>query len=240
MDFSLPLAGPVPRLMALWLDLLVVSVAGIFVQRLADTVRIVSEDAAAGLSILLYFAISFFYGIVTEWIWQGQTIGKRVLKIRVMDRDGLPMNLAQIVVRNLLRPVDMLPAFYLLGGVVALSTRYGQRIGDLAANTVVVRTRQVSLPDLQNLFAGKFNSLLEYPHLAARLRQRVPPAVAGIALDALLRRDTLDADARVRIFRELAARLRKLVEFPAEAMESLSDEHFVRNVVEIVYRSKAS
>jgi hypothetical protein len=186
----------------------------------------------------LYFVISLIYGILSEWLWQGQTVGKRLLGIRVMDRDGLPMHMSQIVVRNLLRPVDMLPAFYLLGGIVAVSTRYGQRIGDLAANTVVVRTRQLEPPDWQKLLAGKFNSMLEHPHLAARLRQRVTPELAGVALDALVRRDQLEDGARVELFGELAGRLRKLVEFPAEAVEGLSDEQYVRNAVEIFYRSR--
>jgi hypothetical protein len=80
--------------------------------------------------------------------------------------------------------------------------------------------------------------MLEHPHLAARLRQRVTPALAGVALDALVRRDQLDDGARVELFGELAGRLRKLVEFPAEAVEGLSDEQYVRNAVEILYRSR--
>jgi uncharacterized RDD family membrane protein YckC len=238
MAFSLPLAGPVSRLLALWVDLAIVMVAGAMLQKLVAVLAVYSADAAQGLATVLYFVISLLYGILSEWLWQGQTVGKRMLGIRVMDRDGLPMHVSQIVVRNLLRPVDMLPAFYLLGGMAAVSTRYGQRIGDLAANTVVVRTRQLEPPDWQKLLAGKFNSMLEHPHLAARLRQRVTPALAGVALDALVRRDQLDDGARVELFGELAGRLRKLVEFPAEAVEGLSDEQYVRNAVEILYRSR--
>ncbi len=238
MEFTLPLAGPAPRLIAIWIDLAAISVAAGLLQKLLAVASIVSADAAQGLMTVGYFAISLLYGILSEWLWQGQTLGKRLMGIRVMDRDGLPMHVSQIVVRNILRPVDMLPAFYLAGGVSVLFTRHGQRIGDLAANTVVVRTRQVEPPDWRKLLAGKFNSMLEHPHLAARLRQRVPPALAGVALDALLRRDELEDGARVELFRELAGRLRKLVEFPAEAVEALSDEQYVRNAVEILYRSR--
>ncbi len=238
MDFSLPLAGPVSRLLALWIDLAVIGVAGMVLRQVMAVVAAFNADAAQGLTTVLYFAVSLLYAILAEWLWQGQTVGKRLLGIRVMDRDGLPMHVSQIVVRNLLRPVDMLPAFYLLGGMVAMGTRYGQRIGDLAANTVVVRTRQLAPPDWQKLMSGKFNSMLEHPHLAARLRQRVAPELAGVALDALVRRDQLEDGARVELFRELASRFRKLVEFPAEAVESLSDEQYVRNTVEILYRSR--
>lgn len=238
MDFSLPLAGPVPRLLAMFVDLLVVAIVGGVVQKVTAVLAIFSADVAQGIQTVLFFVISMLYGIVVEWLWQGQTVGKRLLGIRVMDRDGLPMHLSQIVVRNLLRPVDMLPVFYLVGGVTALATQYGQRIGDLAANTVVVRARQLAPPDWQKLLAGKFNSMLEHPHLAARLRQRVTPELAGVALDALVRRDELEDGARVELFRELAVRMRKLVEFPTEAVEGLSDEQYVRNAVEILFRSR--
>ncbi len=59
-----------------------------------------------------------------------------------------------------------------------------------------------------------------------------------MALDALARRDELDDRARVELFRELAGRLRRIVEFPAEAVEPLSDEQYVRNSVEILFRAR--
>lgn len=238
MEFTLPLAGPVSRLLAMCVDMAVVMVAGSVLQKVLGVLAVFNADAAQGLLTVLYFVVSMLYGILAEWLWQGQTVGKRLLGIRVMDRDGLPIHVSQIVVRNLLRPVDMLPAFYLLGGLVALGTQFGQRIGDLAANTVVVRSRQLEIPNWEKLLAGKFNSMLEHPHLAARLRQRVTPALAGVALDALVRRDELDDAARVALFRELATVFRGLVEFPAEAVESLSDEQYVRNSVEILFRSR--
>jgi len=238
MEFTLPLAGPVSRLLALAIDMAVVMVAGSVVQKVIAVLAAFNADAAQGLGTVLYFVISMLYSILAEWLWQGQTLGKRLLGIRVMDRDGLPIHLSQIVVRNLLRPVDMLPAFYLVGGLAALGTRYGQRVGDLAANTVVVRARQLEPPDWQKLLAGKFNSMLEHPHLAARLRQRTAPELAGVALDALVRRDQLEDSARIELFRELAGIFRRLVEFPAEAVEALSDEQYVRNAVEILHRSR--
>ncbi|MBL8237572.1 MAG: RDD family protein [Bryobacterales bacterium] len=238
MAFTLPLAGPVSRLLAVMVDVVAVSLAASVIGRVTALVSAFHADFGAGLTTLLYFAVTVLYAILTEWLWQGQTVGKRLMKIRVVDRDGLPIHVSQVVVRNLLRPVDMLPAFYLLGGLVAMGSRYGQRLGDLAANTVVVRTRQWEIPDWEKLLAGKFNSMLEHPHLAARLRQRATPALAGVALDALMRRDQLADTARVELFAELAARLRKLVEFPAETIEGLSDEQYVRNAVEILFRSR--
>src|SRR6266496_3333003 len=146
---------------------------------------------------LAWFIIQTGYGIVLEWFWRGQTMGKRLLRLRVMDAQGLRLQFSQIVIRNLLRFVDALPALYLVGGIVCLASRRAQRLGDLAANTIVVRNPKIREPDLDQLMAGKFNSLRDYPHLVARLHQRVSPTEARVALQALLRRDELDARARV-------------------------------------------
>jgi hypothetical protein len=163
-------------------------------------------------------------------------VGKRLLRLRVVDIQGLRLQFGQIVIRNLLRFVDALPLFYLVGGVACLVNRRSQRLGDVAANTVVIRVPKLNEPNLDSLLARKFNSLREHPHLAARLHQRVSPAEARVALQALLRRDELDAAARVELFGEIAAHFRTHVEFPPEAIEGITDEQFVRNVVDILFR----
>jgi hypothetical protein len=88
------------------------------------------------------------------------------------------------------------------------------------------------------LLAGKFNSLRQYPHLASRLRQRISPTEADIALQALLRREEFDLTARVELFVELARHFRTRVEFPAEATDGVADEQYLRNVVDILYRTR--
>ena len=112
-----------------------------------------------------------------------------------------------------------------------------QRLGDIAANTIVIRIPRVAEPDLDQLLAGKFNSLRQHPHLAARLRQNVSPAEAAVALQALLRRDELEPVARVELFAELAGHFRAKVEFPAEATDGIADEQYLRNVVDVLYRT---
>jgi hypothetical protein len=89
--------------------------------------------------------------------------------------------------------------------------------------------------DWSQLRGERYNSLREHAALAARLRQRTGPELAGIALDAVLRREELTPEARVAVFGLLAERLRGLVEFPAEAVEALSDEQYVRRAVEVLY-----
>lgn len=234
--FSLPLAGPVSRLLACGIDLACVSVASTLAGTLFRALGIVSVDLARAFMILAYFVISIGYGMAAEWFWRGQTLGKRLLRVRVMDAEGLRLSGSQIVLRNLVRTVDLLPAFYLVGGVSMLISRRGQRLGDLAANTIVVRAPREEEPDLAQVLGGKFNSLREAPHLAARLRQNVSPQAAAVALQALLRREELDPRARVELFGEIAAGFRALVAFPPDIAEAIGDEQYVRDVVDIVYR----
>jgi len=233
--FSLPLAGIVTRMLALIVDLACVGMAAGVVDQLVRGFSVVFSDGARAFQLIAYFVISTGYGIALEWFWHGQTLGKRILGLRVMDGEGRRLRPAQVILRNLMRPLDMLPGLYGVGGTVSLLSRYSQRLGDLAANTIVVRPIRAQLPDVEQLRTGKYNSLREYPHLAARLKRRVTPEVAAIAAEAVLRRDTLEPSARVRLFGELAAHFRGLVEYPAEIVEDLADERYVRNVLEVVF-----
>ena len=234
--FSLPLAGPVTRFLAWSVDVVCMAALCVAAGSVLGLLGLVSFDFARAAMVFASFVIQTGYGIVMEWFWRGQTIGKRLLRLRVMDAQGLRLQFSQIVIRNLLRFIDMLPAFYLVGGVACLLSRRAQRLGDFAANTIVVRDPKIKEPDLDQLLEGKYNSLRDYPHLAARLHQRVSPAEARVALQALLRRDELDAQARVELFGDIAAHLRLLVEFPPEAAEGITDEQYVRNVVDILFR----
>lgn len=238
--FSLPLAGPVVRALAWTVDLLAILALGMIVRQLLFVLLTVSLDLFRSLAILSSFVVYLGYGIFFEWRWRGQTPGKRLLGLRVIDASGLKLKPSQIVVRNLLRAVDGLPAFFLVGGTAAFLTKRAQRLGDLAAGTVVVRVPKVDEPDLSGLLTGKFNSLAERPHLAARLRQRVTPEEAAAAREALVRREGLDPARRVALFQELSSHFRSVVVFPQEATDGITDEQYVRNVVEILYRKSGA
>jgi uncharacterized RDD family membrane protein YckC len=234
--FSLLLAGPVTRFLAWAVDIACIAAMTSLVGSLLGLLGLISVDLARAMIVLAGFIIPIGYSIVMEWFWRGQTIGKRLLRLRVMDAQGLRLQFSQIVIRNLVRFVDMLPGFYLIGGIACLASRRAQRLGDFAANTIVIRNPKIQEPDLDQILAGKYNSLREHPHLAARLHQRVSPPEARVALQALLRRDELDARARVELFGEIAAHFRALTPFPPEVTEGITDEQYVRNVVDILFR----
>jgi uncharacterized RDD family membrane protein YckC len=235
--FSQLLAGPVTRFLAWMIDLLCIVALLIALNLILGFLSIVSSNATFAVSALGYFIISIGYGMLLEWAWRGQTIGKRALRLRVVDVEGMRLQFNQIVTRNLLRAVDSLPAIYFVGGLTCWFNSRCQRLGDIAANTIVIRNPRFSEPDLDQLLAGKFNSLRQHPHLAARLRHRVTPAEAAAAVQALVRRDDFDAVARVELFADLAAHFRAKVEFPAEALEGVADEQYIRNVVDVVFRT---
>lgn len=239
-SFSLRLASPFARALALAVDVAAVSAGTEVLAGVLRAVAVLGQDWATAAMILAAFVFMIAYGIVWEWIWNGQTIGKRLLHIRVVDANGLRLQPTQIVIRNLLRAVDMLPVFYLVGGLAALLTSRMQRLGDFAAGTVVVRETEAQAAPIDVQTAGKYNSLLEYPHLVARLRTRVHPESGAIAVRVLENRDRYTPEARLALFGELAAHFRSLTRFPDEVTDALTDEQYVRNVVQAVTRASTA
>lgn len=234
--FSLQLAGPLTRFLAFCLDLAVIGTLSGVLKTMINLIGLISTDTAQAVLIIVYFSVAIGYSIGCEWNFQGQTIGKKLLRLRVMDGQGLKLQFSQVVIRNLIRFVDALPLFYLVGGITALLSPRSQRLGDMAANTVVVRSPEISEPDLQQLLPDKFNSFRAYPHLTARLRQHISAPEAGIALQALLRRESLEPMARLRLYNELAVHFKRKVQFPEEAVVGLSDEQYLRNALDLLFR----
>jgi uncharacterized RDD family membrane protein YckC len=104
------------------------------------------------LIIILFLLISGYFAFF-EWIWSGQTPGKRWLKLRVIREDGRPITFWEAVVRNLLRAADMMPApFYSIGLISVFVSLSDQRVGDMVAGTVVVREREAEAPAFAQVF----------------------------------------------------------------------------------------
>jgi len=234
--FSLELASPISRFLALVVDKLLVLVLSAVITAVLNMFRLVAFDLVGAAIVLATFAVSLGYPIAFEWWMRGQTPGKKMFRLQVMDEQGLRLKFSQVVIRNIVRYVDALPAFYLVGGAACLATARAQRLGDIAANTIVVQHRRLQEPDLDQLLPDKYNSFREYSHLAARLRQSVSPRVGALALQAVLRRDALEENARLRLFAEIREHLAGIVTFPPECAEGVSDEQYVRNAVDVIFR----
>ena len=107
------------------------------------------------LLIVIIFLIVSSYFAFFEWAWNGQTPGKRLLKLRVIREDGRPITFWEAVVRNLLRTFDMMPApFYSIGLISVFISLSDQRVGDMVAGTVVVREREAEAPAFAQVFAS--------------------------------------------------------------------------------------
>ncbi len=237
--FSLALAAPPTRALAWLVDQVCILVAHRVAMLVAIWVGILGPQYAVATMMLAFFVISIGYPIALEWLWRGQTLGKRLLRLRVVDEQGLRLQFSQVVIRNLLRFVDApIPFFFAIGGIVSFISPRRQRLGDIAANTIVIRERHTKQPDLDELLADKYNSFRACPHLEARLRQRISPEAAHVALQALVRRNGLEPTARVELFAEIAQHFRSLVAFPEEASLGLTDEQYVRNTVDVVFRTR--
>jgi len=103
--------------------------------------------------ILLFLVFSSYFAFF-EWLWSGQTPGKRWLKLRVIREDGRPITFWEATVRNLVRFVDIMPyPFYSIGLISVFSTTRDQRIGDMVAGTVVIREREEQAPAFSQVFA---------------------------------------------------------------------------------------
>lgn len=99
---------------------------------------LIAPESYIAFTALAYFVLSFLYFIILEAFWQGQSLGKKIMRIRVVSIDGTAITFYQSLVRNLLRAADTLPALYLVGIVVAFLNPRGQRTGDIVAGTMVV------------------------------------------------------------------------------------------------------
>ena len=157
---------------------------------------------------VLVFLVLFAYDIVFETWNQGRTIGKLAAGIRVVRTSGQPVNFLTSAVRNLIRIVDFLPAFYTIGMITVVLTPKNQRLGDLAASTYVVRERRAHAPLPAQGWTPPATA--EAPFMAWDVSAVDADEVATVRR-FLERRHTLDSGARAQLGWDLATRLRAKV-----------------------------
>jgi uncharacterized RDD family membrane protein YckC len=133
-----PLAGPSRRFMAYLIDQLLLIVL-LLLALLISLVVTMGSQSALGPFLIAYFVLTWGYGAFCEGLFNGQTVGKRTMRLRVVSERGVPISGAQAVLRNLVGSVDgLVPFFYQTAlASMVLSSKF-QRLGDLAAGTMVV------------------------------------------------------------------------------------------------------
>ena len=187
-----------------------------FIGALVDTavqtgVFLVATAAGAGMGfdgqvILLSvtaFLLVFGYPTILETATRGRTVGKMVARTRVVRVDGSPVTFAPVFVRNLVRIVDLLPGLYAVGAITILLTRRQQRLGDLAAGTILVYDAPARLPQQLLLLGDPERDRAQRGMDVAGLT----PKEYGVVRAFLVRRHGLDPAARARLAADLKGRL---------------------------------
>ncbi len=125
--------------------------------------QIMTEMPKWTLAILIVIVSLLFSGyfILFEWLMNGQTPGKRLMKLRVIREDGRPITLWEAIARNLLRIFDAVPGFvipiYSVGLISIFMSGRDQRVGDFFAGTVVIRERTDEAPTFAETFSHRIS-----------------------------------------------------------------------------------
>ena len=170
----MPLAGIGSRFIALLVDYLIWSAAllvlGLLAAFLLPGIEAFSKLSAQWAVAIVIFIIFFFnwgYFTLFEAFWNGRTPGKRVARIRVIQRSGRAIGLFESMARNFVRFIDQIPFFYAVGVIAIFVTRQHQRLGDLAAGTLVVRDRALEEPAWGDAGARTFTAQIFAPNAPA-------------------------------------------------------------------------
>jgi len=186
--------------------------------------------AAVFLSILV---LDFGYYAFFEIRWAGQSPGKRLFGIRVVSAQGGNLSFSDVLVRNLLRPLDTLPYCMLLGGVVAFLDPFRRRLGDLAAETLVILDAHRTLPEAALAQQTRVNTFQAQPAVRARILARVTREERDLILDLVARRDDLGNPIRQELFIRSAEFFRTRYGLPSD-LDYLSDEQTVTNLALVI------
>jgi len=133
-DLHADLVGLVPRALAYTVDLFV----RIGIMFVLSILLLFFGEVGVGIYLIVFFVLEWWYPVLFEVYRGGQTWGKKAFKIKVVNDDLTPVSLGPSLIRNLLRGADIFPLFYAVGSVSVLCTNRFQRLGDLAAGTIVV------------------------------------------------------------------------------------------------------
>jgi len=197
---QMPLAGIGSRFIALLIDYLIWIPSILIVGKLfsyflpsISAFNKLSEQWAVAIYLFLIFLFNWGYFTLFEAFWHGRTPGKRVARIRVIQRSGRAIGLFESMARNLIRYIDMIPWLipYAVGTVVIFATRDHQRLGDLAAGTLVVRDRIEETPDgmetTRTFTANLFTPAVPVPepHTAFTLPDHGVAKLSGLDLQVL-------------------------------------------------------
>ena len=191
-------------------------------------------EATGGLILAVTFVITWGYHLFFEVRRQGQSLGKKLCGLRVVDERGLPITFQQSFVRNIVRVLDFAPLFYGVGALACLFDRHGRRLGDLVAGTLVVQ--EIRAEDHARALEGsrRFNSL-QTPRVMRRIRQQVGLEDRELILSIFLRAERMDPKARFDLMEEIGNHYRKALDVEDP---HLSGENLLRGLLAILFTER--
>jgi uncharacterized RDD family membrane protein YckC len=211
--FLYPLAGPFRRLFAYFIDL--GALLGLVVVAVMVSLALsLGSMSGMGPALVAYFVLTWGYGAFCEAVFNGQTLGKRAVSIRVVSEQGVPITGAQAVLRNLVGAVDgPFPYCFLLGLSSMLVTARFQRLGDLAAGTMVVVEERKRRAGVVRVREPAVEALLA----ALPLQVAAGPELSRALSDYVKRRGRFSAPLREEMAGPLARLLRARFGLPGSA-----------------------
>ena len=222
-------AGAGSRLLALIVDSsFALAVSGAIYRLLVPTLP---HGLGYAIWATLSFVLAWGYHVYFETRHRGQSPGKRLLGLRVVDGRGLPLAVEQSFVRNVLRVLDLAPAFYGLGAATLALDRHRRRLGDVAADTMVVRESRSFTEAATLARSPQFNSLRQ-PRVVRAIRHRIGLEERELLLALCLRAPSLRPQARFDLFEAVAAHYRRKLELPELG---LSGENLVRGLTAVLF-----
>ena len=234
--FHYEVGGLMSRAMAWVADQLILLVARIAV---AWAFARLGGHIGAAFVTAAIFVVDFGYYVFFELTDGGQSPGKRLFHLRVMSSRGGRLRFADVLVRNLMRPLDTLPFAMMVGGVTAFLDPLRRRLGDLAAETLVVRDARLSLPEELTRQHARVNTFQADAAVRGRILARVTRDERDLILDLMMRRDELEPATREDLFRQAAQHFRHRYALP-EDLDYLSDEQTVLNLALVIQGMKVS
>jgi uncharacterized RDD family membrane protein YckC len=225
-------AGVASRFLAILIDSAIVSgITGVFYACIGP---FLPAGVAAAIALTVNFALTWGWHVFFEVRKQGRSPGKRILKIRVIDARGLPVSLYQSLVRNITRVLDFAPAFYGIAALVSLSSASRRRLGDIIADTLVVRDAQ-PLVYRGALAAERRHNSLRTPRVLRLARNRISLEEREFLLTLCLRADRMAPSARYDLMEAVAARYRSRLGLEEE---HISGENLVRDLTSVLFNPR--
>ncbi len=193
---------------------------------------------AIAVVILIPFLLQWGYFTLFEAFWHGQTPGKRLLHLRVIQQSGRSIGLFESMGRNLIRIIDMVPGFYLVGALCIFTTRRQQRLGDMVAGTLVVHSVPAQTPLLpagtRTFTAAVFDRPLRPAasktlDLPADAVARLSRADLQLIENFLVRRLDLPLDVGASLAEKLSHKMAEKMKLPIPS--GISNETFLEALV---------